>query len=63
MTAYQQAKTIYLNLGYMKDDTIDCINIARFRTHLSEFEYRKKLGKQFTTVILDNGQLLIKRIK
>lgn len=65
MTVYQQAKGIYNSYSLMDEDiiTIDRSAIPKFRTHLGEFEYRKKEGKKFTTVILDNGQLLVKRIK
>lgn len=63
MTTYMQAKDIYNNLGNMADDTIVCSNIAYFRKHLTEFEFRKKEGKQFITKILDNKKLLVKRIK
>ena len=63
---YQQAKDIYNNAGLMQDNiiTIQGANIVRiFRKHLTEFEYRNKLGKQFTSKILDETRVLVKRIK
>lgn len=63
MTTYQQAKDIYNTLDNMADSIIACSNIPYFRKHLTEFEFRKKEGKLFTTKILQNKQLLVKRIK
>jgi hypothetical protein len=63
MTTYQQAKDVYNTLGNMADSIIVCDNVPFFRKHLTEFEFRKKEGKKFTTKILDNKQLLVKRIK
>lgn len=60
---YQQAKDIYNNAALLISDTIDCDNIANFRKHLTEFEYRQKKGKEFLTRIIDNQQLLVMRIK
>lgn len=63
---YKQAKDIYNNTALMQDVIITVIdsNIVRiFRKHLSEFEYRQKQGKQFTSKILDETRLLVKRIK
>lgn len=62
-TTYQQAKDIYNSLDDMQDSIIVCDNIPNFRKHLTEFEFRKKEGKKFTTKILDKSRLLVKRIK
>ncbi len=62
---YQQAKTIYNDAPLMADNilSIPCKQVTIFRKHLTEFEYRKKLGKQFTSKILDKSTVLVKRIK
>ena len=63
---YQQAKHIYFNADVMQDIIINITgsNIVRiFRKHLTEFEYRNKQGKQFTSKILDESRVLVKRIK
>ena len=67
-TTYKQAKDIYFNAEVMKDstiyiDTTDAAIVRNFRKHLSEFEYRQKQGKRFTSRILNNKQLLVLRIK
>lgn len=63
INTYQQAKNIYHDAIIMDSNVIDCDNISNFRKHLTEFEYRKKKDKVFTTRILDNKQLLVIRIK
>ena len=66
MKPYQQAKEIYNNSELMQDNILfisGVNNVRAFRKHLSEFEYRQKQGKQFTSKILDESRLLVKRIK
>lgn len=63
---YKQAKDIYFNSELMQDSIINIkgAGIVRiFRKHLTEFEYRNKQGKQFTSKILDENRVLVKRIK
>lgn len=63
---YQLAKSIYFNSEVMEDSILNITgaNIVRiFRKHLTEFEYRNKQGKQFTSKILDKSRVLVKRIK
>ena len=63
---YQMAKSIYFDNAVMEDSIINITgaNVVRiFRKHLTEFEYRNKLGKQFTSKILDESRVLVKRIK
>lgn len=65
-TTYQQAKGIYFDAGLMADNILTISgtnNVRAFRKHLTEFEYRQKLGKRFTSTLLENNQLLVKRIK
>jgi len=42
---------------------IDSNTVRIFRKHLTEFEYRNKLGRKFTSKVLDNKTILVKRIK
>ena len=66
MNTYQQAKDIYINSSRMQDNVLFIAgvkNIRAFRKHLTEFEYRKKEGKQFVTKILDGDRILVMRIK
>lgn len=62
---YQQAKDIYLSCNNMQDYIInvDSNDVRIFRKHLTEFEYRRKEGKRFITVLLDKTRILVKRIK
>jgi len=66
-TTYQQAKNVYYDTDLMQDvivsiDTTSAKTVRKFRKNISEFEFRKKLGKRFTTKILNETQLLVKRI-
>ena len=65
MNTYQQAKELYNNSVRMQDNILFITgvnNVRSFRKHLSEFEYRKKEGKQFARKVLDKGRILVKRI-
>lgn len=65
-TIYKQAKELYYNAGIMQDNIIvieGAKNVRAFRKHLTEFEYRQKHGKRFTSTLLEKNQLLVKRIK
>ena len=65
MNTYQQAKEIYNNTDRMQDNILfisGVNNVRAFRKHLTEFEYRKKEGKQFTSKVLDKDRILVKRI-
>lgn len=62
---YKQAKNIFNSLELMQDSIINIHTdyVPTFRKHLTEFIYRKDNSKKFTTNILDNNKLLVKRIK